>query len=110
MGSARQAVPHQPAITDRLFDPLSPLRGLARPENLMHGPAGDRPHELILRRQFARGVAHVQGLVDHRSAVPLDDLAGQPGVADVEMRLEDDDHLLQFRFTARVRLLRFRTR
>ena len=56
-----------------------PLRASGRPNRriLRHGPAGDRPDELLLGRQIAVLVHDLQGLVDHRRAVALHDVAAR---------------------------------
>ena len=69
---------------------------------LRHRPAGDASRRTAARAAGRGSASHdLQGLVDHRRAVALHDVAGHVGVADVEVRLEDDDHLLDRRLGRR---------
>ena len=99
MGCEWEGVDQEAPVPKGLEHALFAFGELAGPirNDLADGPAGKRPGELLLGRQIPVFVHHLEGVIDHRGAVTLDDVASHIGVADVEVRLEYDDDLLDLR-------------
>ena len=79
------------AFLECLEQPSAPLRRLPCPKHLFQGPARHGPGELVVRRQGARLVNHRQRPVGELRAVAGEDIGNEVGIADVEMRLADND-------------------
>ena len=95
MGGERVGVDDQVAVADRLLQLLPPLGRLPLPEDLLHRPAGERPNELLFLGLAAVLLDGVQHPVGHFGAILMDHFPNPRGIADVEVRLVDDHHVLQ---------------
>ena len=93
----RERVDGEIAGADGVGDLLAAVGRLFRPEDLAHRIAGERPDELLLLRLIGVPLDGLEDFVGHLGAVLVANVAGQLRVADVEMRLIDDDDLLQRR-------------
>ena len=91
----RERVDGEIARADGAGDPLTAVGRLFRPEDLAHRITRERPDELLLFRLIGVSVDGLEDFVGHLSAVLVANVAGQLRVADIKMRLIDDDDLLQ---------------
>ena len=98
MGRERIGVDGQVAGADGLLDHSPALRGLSRPEDLLHRPAGKRPDELLLLGLAAVLLDGLQHAIGHLGPVFVDNIVDGRGIADVEMGLVDDDDVFQRAF------------
>lgn len=95
----RERVDGEVAVADGAGDFLAASRGLFRAGNLAHRITGERPDELLFLRLIRVALDCLADLVSHLGAVLVAHVAGQRGVADVEMRfIDDDDGAMRFAF------------
>ena len=92
----RQGMHGQPAFFQGLDDLGPAVRRLLLVDHPGQRPAGNRPGESLPGRRRAIGGDDRHGVVDHRTAIPVEDLRDRGGVADVEMGLEDDPDVAHF--------------
>src|SRR5690349_10646745 len=79
----------------RRIELLATLGCLSVPilKDLLHDPSGRRPDEALLGRQFPCLFHHLERPINHRRAVVSHDILDSMAVADIEMRLADDNNL-----------------
>ena len=91
-----QGVRHQSSLPHGSQEPVTAFGRLSGPQDLGHGPASQGPGELLVRRQRTALIDEFQSLVGHGRPIALHHPAGEVGVADIEVRLGNDDHFFEF--------------
>jgi hypothetical protein len=95
----------EPGSAQSLEDFFPPRGFLLGTEDMFHRPAGDGPGELFFRRQLAIRLDGLKRIFHHFPAISLQDVFHPIGIAEIEMRFEDDPNVfhLGLRFGPRRR-------
>lgn len=71
---------------------------LAVPKDGLHGPSGNGPDELFIGCRVPGVLFHrLERAIDHRGAVLVLDIAGEGGIADVEVTLHHEHEVHSIR-------------